>query len=189
MAITRISNTRTVVASRKAKRLAAARRAKKSADIAVAVVPPSFKMRLLKGAAAATAATATAAIVPLCFLLSSAATRAKPSDSSELAKCKRKYKLRMAKRDRAEALREVARAEHALNMARIELDRTDAKLVKLEQLDVPAPQSLWSKVSTAAMYVGVGAVMAYNPEATAAVAGACANAAVTVGQFALSSVY
>jgi hypothetical protein len=186
MAITRISNTRPVVASRKAKRLAAARRAKKSADIAVAVVPPSFKMRLLKGAAAATAAAATAAIVPLCCLLGSAAIWAKPSDSSELAKCEKKYKLRMAKRNRAEALREVARAEHALNMARIELDRTDAKL---EQLDVSAPQSLWSKVSTAVMYVGVGAVMAYNPEATAAVAGACANAAVTVGRFALASVY
>ena len=78
------------------------------------------------------------------------------------------------------ALREMVRAEHALNMARIELERMDSNL---EQLT--APPSIWSKVYTAAMYVGVGAVVASNPGATYAVA----NAAVIAGRYALAMAF
>jgi hypothetical protein len=177
MAITRIPNTRSASVSRKAKRLAvkskrlAAKRAKASA---VVVEPASFKMRLLRGAGGLAFAVAAA---PIRLLLSQGigAVQAATSESKEQAK----HKRRIAILKRHEALREMVRAEHALNMARIELDHADAKLAKLEKST--AQPSLWSSVSTAAMYVGAGAVMGYNPQATMAAAGVLANGIMAAG--------
>ena len=182
MTITRIPNTRSAAVSRKARRLAvkskrlAAKRAKASA---VVVEPASFKMRLLRGAGGLAFAVAAA---PFRFILSRASgtTQAKSIDSSESAK----YERRIAKLKRHHALLDMARAEHALNMARIEFERRDAKL---EQLAVPP--SLWSQVSTAAMYVGIGAVVASNPGATYAVANAAVIAGRYAGRYALAMAF
>ncbi len=176
MAITRIPKTRSAVASRKAnKRLAvkskrlAAKRAKASA---VVVEPASFKMRLLRGAGGLAFAVAAA---PIRLLLSRGNARVTEPTTVEA-----KHKRHIARLERHHALLDMVRAEHAYNMARIELERMDSNL---EQLT--APPSIWSKVYTAAMYVGVGAVVASNPGATYAVA----NAAAIAGRYALAMAF
>jgi hypothetical protein len=173
MAITRIPNTRSATVSRKARRLAvkgrrlAAKRAKASA---VVVESASFKMRLLRGAGG------------LAFAVAAAPFRLLNTRVAEPTNKEAKHRRDIARLERHHAFLDMVRTEHAYNMARIELDRMDANL---EQLT--APPSLWSQVSTAAMYVGIGAVVASNPGATYAVANAAvtvANAAVIAGQYA-----
>ena len=181
MAITRFQKIHSAAVSRKTKRLAIKKRKRLAAmrpeASAVVVEPASFKMRLLRGAGGIAFAVAA---VPFRLLLSNGSVTAhtKASESTES-----KYKRKIAVDRRREALRDMARAEYALSMARIELDHADAKLAKLEKST--APPSLWSRVSTAAMYVGAGAVMGYYPDATYAVASAAAIA----GRYALDMAF
>ena len=173
-------------ANAKSKRLAAER----AEASAVAIEPPTFGRMLLDGTSAVAAASfqlvsqgslAAHAIAAVSFrLLMSQSAQAKPTEEA-------KFKLRAAKLKRREALRDMARAEHALNMARIELEHSDAKLAKLEQLEAPA--SLWTRVSTAATYVTIGAVVASNPGATYAVVEACTNVAAIAGRYTLAMAY
>ena len=151
---------------------------KKAAKPVAPVVADSSRVsmasRVVKACSFAAGSIGSLGLKASSYMLSGGPGFKKPNHSE-----KNVYKFKKAKAKFNNSLKEVAMAEHALNLAKIKMEDRQSKLAERnEELNGTNPSmSVYSRVTTAAVYLGAASFMVCNPEVPTALAGAAYNTA------------